>query len=234
MKTLRWWVLLLLFSAGCAGAPAHVGTDDLRTANVEDSSESCAASAGASEEGCYAPSCSEDECGLFRCEDLASPPYALRVAPARSADAATARIQRYWGGAVPLPGREAVFIIPWYRKEELPSVKAARKAISEWKRREKERHHIFPRAFEAYFRRNGIDIHKYTLLVDVAEHRRVHAGNDGGPWNRDWRMWIESQRTPPSQAAHFRHGGVMVERYGLIGVPMTYWQKLAMTAAAGE
>lgn len=129
MTTLRWWAVLLLF-AGCAGAAEHSRGDELLDTSVDESAEDCAQSAGASEEGCYAPSCSDDECGLFRCEDLASPPYALRLAPARSADGATARIQRYWGGAVPLPGREAVFIIPWYRgKEDLPSLKAARKAI---------------------------------------------------------------------------------------------------------
>ncbi|NTX67634.1 TIGR02269 family lipoprotein [Myxococcus sp. CA051A] len=219
-----------VLGACASGAPYEREVLEL----LEDSAEACAQSAGDNDEGCYAPSCGEEECGLYRCEDLASPPYALRFPPAQAAGGATARIQRFWGGAVPLPGRRPVFIIPWYREDDLPSVKAARKAIADWSRREKERHHIFPRAFEAYFRRNDIDIHQYTLLVDVAEHRRVHAGKDGGPWNQDWRVWIESQRRQPPRAAYFRHGGVMVERYGLIGVPMTYWQKLAVTAASGE
>ncbi|TQF13451.1 TIGR02269 family lipoprotein [Myxococcus llanfairpwllgwyngyllgogerychwyrndrobwllllantysiliogogogochensis] len=231
MTTLRWWAVLLLVSAGCAGAPEHVGSGDVLAASVEDSAESCAQSAGESEEGCYAPSCSEDECGLFRCEDLASPPYALRFAPARGADGATARIQRYWGGAVPLPGRQAVFIIPWYRRDDLPSVKAAKKAIAEWSRREKERHHIFPRAFEEYFRRSDIDIHQYTLLVDVAEHRRVHEGKDGGPWNRDWRKWIDANRFTATRDDHFKQGGRMITKYGLIGMPMTYWQTLRLYSA---
>lgn len=127
-----------------------------------------------------------------------------------------------------------MFIIPWYRAEELPSVKAAKKAIADWSRREKERHHIFPRAYEAYFRRIGIDIHQYTLLVDVVEHRRVHAGKNGGPWNRDWFNWIPQNGRSAKRADYFRHGGEMVERYGLIGIPMTYWQRLSLAAAAGE
>ncbi|WP_456094097.1 SitA6 family polymorphic toxin lipoprotein [Myxococcus guangdongensis] len=231
MRVIGWLAVLLL--AGCASSEHAVASDFTATLQ-DDSAEDCAQSAGDGDEGCYAPSCSDDECGLFRCEDLASPPYAFRTAPARSADAATARIQRYWGGAVPLPGREAVFIIPWYRRDELPSVKAAKKAIADWKRREKERHHIFPRAFADYFRGVGIDIHQYTLLVDVAEHRRVHAGKDGGPWNQDWFRWIQANQLRATRAAHFRHGGAMVERYGLIGVPMTYWQRLALSAASGE
>lgn len=234
MTLLRWWASLLLVTVGCAGAPAHIGSDDLRVASVEDSAEDCAQSAGASEAGCYAPSCGEEECGLYRCEDLASPPYALRFPPAQAAGSATARIERYWGGAVPLPGRQAVFIIPWYRRESLPSVAAARKAIADWHRREKERHHIFPRAFEAYFKGVGIDIHQYTLLVDVAEHRRVHAGREGGPWNQDWFDWIRANQLSATRADHFQHGGRMVERDGLIGVPMTYWQRLTLSAATGE
>nr|WP_323395768.1 TIGR02269 family lipoprotein [Myxococcus guangdongensis] len=231
MRVIGWLAVLLL--AGCASSEHAVASDFTATLQ-DDSAEDCAQSAGDGDEGCYAPSCSDDECGLFRCEDLASPPYAFRPAPARGADAATARIQRYWGGAVPLPGREAVFIIPWYRADDLPSVKAAKKAIADWKRRAKERHHIFPRAFADYFQGVGIDIHQYTLLVDVEVHRRVHAGKHGGPWNRDWRLWIQGHRGPPSRAEHFRYGGTMVERYGLIGVPMTYWQRLSLAAAAGE
>ncbi|NTX39368.1 TIGR02269 family lipoprotein [Myxococcus sp. CA033] len=227
-------MVVLLLVTGCAAAPEYIRAGELLDTSVDDSAEACAQSAGDNDEGCYAPSCGEDECGLYRCEDLASPPYALRLPPARAPDGATARIQRYWGGAVPLPGRQAVFIIPWYRRDKLPSVKAARKAIADWSRREKERHHIFPRAFEGYFATIGIEIHQYTLLVGVAEHRRVHEGKDGGPWNRDWFDWIQANRLRATRADHFRHGGRLVERYGLLGVPMTYWQRLSLAAAAGE
>ncbi|NTX08737.1 TIGR02269 family lipoprotein [Myxococcus sp. CA051A] len=233
MTTHRWWIVLL-WVTGCAGAPEYSRAGELLDTSVDDSAEDCAQSAGDNDEGCYAPSCGEEECGLYRCEDLASPPYALRFPPAQAAGGATARIQRYWGGAVPLPGRQPVFIIPWYRRDSLPSVKAARKAIADWSRREKERHHIFPRAFEAYFRGVGIDIHQYTLLVDVAEHRRVHAGTAGAPWNKDWYDWIRAHQLDATREDHFQQGGRMVERYGLIGVPMTYWKRLALSAAAGD
>jgi len=201
---------------------------------MEDSAEGCARSAGHDEAGCYAPSCTEEECGLYRCEDLASPPYALRLPPTQLPGDATARIQRYWGGTIPLPGRQPVFIIPWYRRETLPSAKAVRKAIAEWTRLPKERHHIFPRAYRWYFTRVGIDIDKYTLLVAVEEHRRVHAGVDGGPWNQDWWAWIRANQDSASREDHFLQGGKMVARYGLMGMPMTYWQKLSLLTAAGE
>ncbi|WP_434223582.1 SitA6 family polymorphic toxin lipoprotein [Myxococcus faecalis] len=226
--------MVLLLLSGCTSAPQFARGDELFDTGVEDSAESCASSAGHDEDHCHAPACDDEGCGLYRCEDLASPPYALRVAPGQAASGATARIQRYWGGAIPLPGRTPVFIIPWYRREELPSATSVRKAIAEWKRRPKERHHIFPRAFQPYFATIGIEIHKYTLLVAVEEHQRVHAGANGGPWNRDWRIWIDENRDTASRADHFRQGGKMVERYGLVGMPTTYWQRLSLLTASGE
>ncbi|MCP3101666.1 TIGR02269 family lipoprotein [Myxococcus sp. K15C18031901] len=224
LAVLLWCAVLV---TACASMPDPVG-DELLDSGVDDSAEECARSAASGEEtGCYAPACSEEECGLFRCEDLASPPLALRFPPAQTGGA-TARIQRYWGGAMPLPGRIPVFIIPWYRRDELPSVKAARKAIAEWTKRPKERHHIFPRAFAGYFEFVGIDIHQYTLLVAVEEHQRVHAGGKGGPWNRDWRKWIEANRISATRDDHFKQGGRMIAKYGLLGMPMTYWETLRL------
>lgn len=227
-----WAMVLLLL--GCTATPQLARGGELLDTGVEDSAEACARFTGHDEEGCYAPACGDEECGLYRCEDLASPPYALRVSPGQASAGATARIQRYWGGAVPLPGRTPVFVIPWYRREDLPSAKSVRKAIAEWQRRPKERHHIFPRALESYFTSVGIEIHKYTLLVAVEEHKRVHAGGNGGPWNRDWRVWIAENRDTASREDYFLQGGKMVERYGLVGMPMTYWQRLSLLTASGE
>ncbi|NTX66212.1 TIGR02269 family lipoprotein [Myxococcus sp. CA051A] len=228
LKAVTWMAVLM---TACASMPEQVGDAALLDNGVEDSSDSCARSAASGEEGgCYAPACGEEACGLFRCEDLASPPLALRFPPAQTGGA-TARIQRYWGGAVPLPGRQPVFVIPWYQREELPSVKAARKAIAEWTRRPKERHHIFPRAFAGYFEFVGINIHQYTLLVAVDEHHRVHAGENGGPWNRDWRKWIDANRFTATRDDHFKQGARMISKYGLIGMPMTYWQTLRLYSA---
>ena len=43
-------------------------------------------------------------------------------------------------------------------------MKSARQAIAEWTKQPKERHHIFPRAYEQYFTGIGVNIHDYTLI----------------------------------------------------------------------
>jgi uncharacterized lipoprotein (TIGR02269 family) len=87
-----------------------------------------------------------------------------------------------------------------------------------------EQHHIYPRAFRQWFSERGINIDEYTMLLEVAEHRRIHRGSNGGPWNEAWRKFIEHNRTAPIEEIH-RHAGKLIYEFGLLGVvtPFRRW-----------
>lgn len=49
------------------------------------------------------------------------------------------------------------------------------------------RHHIFPRQHEDWFKARGVDVDRYTLLLDEGTHQALHygggPGKGGGWWN---------------------------------------------------
>ncbi|MCP3105570.1 TIGR02269 family lipoprotein [Myxococcus sp. K15C18031901] len=230
MAALRsWWVMLLLL-AGCASAPV-AGRLDLP--REDDSAEDCAEAAEEDgDEGCVTVACVGDTCGLYRCEDVSSAPLALRGAGAPAPLPGVGYSpQRLWAGPQVMPGREPVLVFRKERPEELPSTKALRKARTEWEKAPKEKHHIFPRAFEAYFDRQGINIHEVVLAIDVKRHKELHSGVRGAPWNADWEVLInqliEEEASPQeSRRRLMEHAGYMIRKYGLVGMPMSYWQQL--------
>nr|WP_244224982.1 DUF2380 domain-containing protein [Corallococcus sicarius] len=113
-----------------------------------------------------------------------------------------------------------------HRREQLPSELRRQKAMEEWARRPKERHHIFPQAFERRFARKNIDVHQYVIAIDAEVHRRIHRGDAGGPWNRDWEEWLRWHGERARKPAYFEQASRMIQRYGLFGLTMTYWQSV--------
>ncbi|NVJ20968.1 TIGR02269 family lipoprotein [Myxococcus sp. AM011] len=225
MRVTTWALCLGALLWACA-TPSNVAHSDFAPLPAYDvSAEECAASA--EDGGCVALSCASGECGLYRCEDLASAPVAFR-GPMPAVPVASSQ-QRLWGAAQPLPGRGPVLVIPWNRAEELPSQARLRKAYAEWATVPKEKHHIFPRALEEYFTERGINIHEFALAIDVRRHREIHDGKDGGPWNKDWRAFIRMKEQKGRRAMKWElmeYAGVMIQRYNLVGMPMSYWTKL--------
>jgi hypothetical protein len=57
-----------------------------------------------------------------------------------------------------------------------------------------EKHHIYPQELKQWFVEAGIDIHQWTLALEVEEHRRIHRGANGGPWNEAWRRFRNANR----------------------------------------
>ncbi|WP_163869308.1 TIGR02269 family lipoprotein [Myxococcus eversor] len=225
MRMTNWVTCLGVILWSCA-TPSSVELSGAAPLPVDDvSAEECAATAG-DDSACVDLSCVSGECGLYRCEDLASAPVAFRgpiPAPAASSQ------QRLWGMAQPLPGRGPVLVIPWNRSEELPSQARLRKAYAEWASVPKEKHHIFPRALEQYFAERDINVHEFALAIDVRRHRQIHDGVDGGPWNEDWRAFIEKKEKGRRKARKWElmeHAGFMIQKYHLVGMPMSYWTKL--------
>ncbi|NTX40393.1 TIGR02269 family lipoprotein [Myxococcus sp. CA033] len=225
MRMTTWVTCLGVLPWACATPSSGVHGDAALLPVDDVSAEECAAAADDDSE-CVALSCASGECGLYRCEDLVSAPVAFRgpmPAPAASSQ------QRLRGPAQPLPGRGPVLVIPWHRAEELPSQARLRKAYAEWASVPKEKHHISPRALENYFTLRGINIHEFALAIDVRRHRQIHDGKDGGPWNADWRAFIEAKERGISKATKWElmeHAGFMIQKYHLVGMPLSYWTKL--------
>ena len=85
---------------------------------------------------------------------------------------------------------------------------------------------MFPQAFKDHFTLKGINIHKYVLLVDAEVHARIHRDAKGGPWNKDWKDFIEDEGDRAKIPRHFEHASWMIQKYGLFGLTMTYWQQV--------
>nr|BDT31085.1 TIGR02269 family lipoprotein [Myxococcus sp. MH1] len=227
----KWlWVTAAWLLIGCATTDAG---DRARLGDgAGQSASECAAES--EDAGCTVVACEGETCGLYRCEDVATPPLALRgSAPTRAARAP----QRNWLPSMPMPGREPVMVFKFHRDEELPSQARVRKAHAEWASGPKEKHHIFPRALEEYFTRRGINIHEFALAIDVAQHKRIHRDGYGGPWNSDWREFIQRVEKDGKRAERWElmeQAGYMIQKYGLVGMPMSYWQKLGDWSLAEE
>ena len=221
LRVVCLWLVLLL---GCASAPEPAPVRAECEASDEDQ--------------CLTHVCEDDVCALFRCEDVAPNRIvrargAMPVAPIFVAPGSGP--QRTWGSAQGLP-RDAVpvMVFRWHRREKLPSELRREKALQEWAKRPKERHHIFPQALKAGFELKGIEIHKYVLMIDAEVHARIHRGERGGPWNRDWRVFINRDDGTVLSSAYFEHASWMIQKYELFGLPMTYWQQIEISPVPFE
>ncbi|MCY1030544.1 TIGR02269 family lipoprotein [Corallococcus sp. BB11-1] len=224
---MRWlsWLLVGLW-CGCASTPpvaafspesvwAEAGTEQ----ECEDSGE----------DRCVAPLCTDEACALFWCEDLEPPGRIVRTRGATAPPVLVAPgsgPRRHWGSAQELP-RDArpVMVFRFHPRKKLPSQVQRERAMAEWAKRPKERHHIFPQAFKGHFLSKDIHIHQYVLAIDADLHKRIHRGEAGGPWNQDWRDYIRRHGTR-SNTAHFEQAWLMIQKYGLFGLTMSYWQQM--------
>jgi hypothetical protein len=127
-----------------------------------------------------------------------------------------------------VPKAEPVLVFHWYRPEDLPSQQEERRRYAAWRKRPKERHHIFPQALQRYFTSRGINIHEWTLVMDAAEHARIHKEADRGPWNTEWKDWIQRTGGQATKPMHFEHASFLIRKYNLFGIPATYWQTVEL------
>ncbi|MCY1030551.1 TIGR02269 family lipoprotein [Corallococcus sp. BB11-1] len=224
---MRWlcWLWVVLW-CGCASTSA-VATLSPEDVWAEAGTEQECEDSG--EDRCVAPLCTDEACALFWCEDLEPG----RIVRTRGATAPPVLVapgsgpRRHWGSAQELP-RDArpVMVFRFHPREKLPSQVRRDQAMAEWAKRPKERHHIFPQAYERHFLTKDIHIHQYVLAVDVDVHKRIHRGKNGGPWNRDWQAYIEGPGQKTSRLQHFDHAFLMIQKHGLFGLTMTYWQQV--------
>ena len=173
--------------------------------------------------------CDQHQCGLYLCREVVQHLSAGQVVLARNVTRPLPSpgpgIERYRGDAQGvLQDTRPVFIIPWGhrpRPELLPSQKQQLAEAEARRKRPHEGHHVYSRAFREWFTAQGINIDEYILPLEVSEHRRIHRGPNGGPWNAAWRKFIDEHPNPPKEEIH-RHAGQLLYEFGLFGVILPY------------
>ncbi|WP_187345224.1 TIGR02269 family lipoprotein [Cystobacter ferrugineus] len=170
--------------AACASSGPLLVEDSFPAEEVSSWEEGCA------DERSLVLACREDdeeECGFFRCRDVAHREVLLayRGGGGPVLPGASPAPRRWWGPTHIWPReREPIFTFRVNRRfdrQPLPfSLPPGRWA----------RHHLLPQAqeFREWFQSQGIsDIHQYTILIPESVHIRIHgAGPRGGLWNQAW------------------------------------------------
>ncbi len=200
---LRWLSLatLLLSACGTASPATFAGADaewDEAIECEEPGADQCVVLACDGEQG---------ECGVFACEDVDL--EAMSRAPlAYGAELAQ-------GGAYRPPFRSPGTSRNWrrtglrdgarprltfhfrYRDGYLPAFPRLEGKLI--------KHHLFPQAADlaAWFKKQGINPHDWTMVIPEHVHLRIHRGGGrGGAWNQAWREFRDAnptRRVPPAE-----------------------------------
>ncbi|WP_224244126.1 SitA6 family polymorphic toxin lipoprotein [Hyalangium gracile] len=226
---LRWaWLLLCSALAACATTSAS----SLESVEDDDAGEIVSFEEACTEESSLLALCAGERCGLYRCREVMEQAGAGRVVLTRGGPPVLPGPQagplRYRGSAQQLPrDTRPVFIIPWrHRQELLPSQQKLLEEQAAERSQPHERHHIFPRAFRAWFGLQGIDIDEYVIPLLVTKHRSIHLGANGGPWNAAWRKFIEAhQEEGVTKEEIYRYAGQLIYEFELFGPVVPYWKQ---------
>lgn len=177
----------------------------------------------AEEDRCNAFVCDEGGCSVFRCEDMAAGRVVLARGAAVAAPAAPRPPRRRLGGDVPLPGeKDAILTFRW-NNHPAPRLRSQQASVI----RDPVKHHIFPQQAELarWFRRKGLDIHQHTMVIERADHVRIHRGANGGPWNEAWREFhLQNQNATKEDI--WRHAMELLFRFELTGPVVPYSRRL--------
>lgn len=121
------------------------------------------------------------------------------------------------------PGAPPIFEIKIH--PEPPEAKLApsvRALLQEKNKDPYVKHHIFPQAFKPFFKEKGINVHDWVMILPLNEHKRIHRGERGGPWNADWNEWINLNGDNVNKTDIYRFAGEMIYRYCLAGTLTRY------------
>lgn len=64
-------------------------------------------------------------------------------------------------------------------------------------------------------------------MLDKQVHEKIHYGANGGPWNAEWRHFINANAFAPLQAIHL-FAVQMIFRFDLAGPVVPYYGKKAI------
>jgi uncharacterized lipoprotein (TIGR02269 family) len=230
-----WWLLSGLL-VGCAAAPHALGPEqtgcDEQPASFEQVCQ---------QEDTLLALCEGGQCAAYRCREVAE--Y-LRVGqvvrtrwpirpplPRPPPSPQTRReVGSPWSGPQGVAQQVTpVFIIPW--KGAAPPLPPGKVEVLESQEQPRgkpyEKHHIYPQAkdLKEWFTDKGIDIHQWTLALEVEEHRRIHRGANGGPWNEAWRRFKNAHRNATKLEIEL-HAGKLIYEFNLYGVVVPYSRQL--------
>jgi len=211
--------------------------------SVREEDAGCAQEAGSFDEVCRQEGsliavCSGRQCAAYRCSEVAESlrggqvvrtRFARPPQPSPQPNPLTRReVGSAWNGpqAVPQP----VLVIPWspIAQARLPPGQAqVLESQEQPPGRPYERHHIYPQEKELkeWFEEKGINIHEWTLALEVEEHRRIHRGAKGGPWNEAWRRFRDANRGATKLEIEL-HAGKLIYEFNLYGVVVPYSRQL--------
>lgn len=103
------------------------------------------------------------------------------------------RPTRWWGVPLVAPTTaEPIFEIPWNHWDTRERLTRRHPLACMLPPEPLEKHHIFPQQerLAVWFKRQGIDIHAFTVNLPRSVHRRLHSGGpEGGQWNEAWRQF---------------------------------------------
>ncbi|HZH16489.1 MAG TPA: TIGR02269 family lipoprotein [Archangium sp.] len=159
---------------------------------------------GSQDPSCVVPLCDEDRCALWRCREL------VEAAPSPSPSVVLAldttvglrppvvgNPNRWWGHPLAVPTyADPVFEIPWRNWKLRDQLARQKHPLGCMLPPEPlEKHHIFPQQqrLARWFKRKGIDIHAFTILLPRRFHQRLHSGGTAGwQWNEAWRQFQDN------------------------------------------
>jgi len=184
------------------------------------------------EEGCADAStvvllCEGSDCGFFRCRDLDVEPGGVQLTRGgfMTSPAAPGRRPGRWRRG-PWQPRNVGPVLTFRLNPSLDpkSPPLARPQLPPGRY---VRHHLFSQASDlaAWFKKQGVNIHGFTMVIEETVHYRIHSGGPGGGrWNEAWRQF---KRANPyaSPEEIYRHAGELIYRFELIGPIVPYYSR---------
>ena len=89
-------------------------------------------------------------------------------------------------------------------------------------------HHIFPQKHRAFFRKNGIDVDEFAVLMDRTSHLQMHTAREG--YNAAWNSFVDTcqaQELSPNQTKQYsiRYAGQLLSEFGLGDTDISQYRK---------
>ncbi|NMO19186.1 TIGR02269 family lipoprotein [Pyxidicoccus fallax] len=218
MRSRPWMLLAVLLLCGCA-----TSSPEVRAFEEAERAEACEY---ADSEQCLVLVCEGGDCGLFDCEDVDTDAVArapvrpdVELAQGYYRPPYRAPAFRNWRNTGLRPGARPRMVFHFrYREGFLPALPREPGKLVH--------HHLFPQQSDLalWFTRNGVDIHKFTILIPEHIHRQIHSGTGrGGMWNQAWREYYNVMRRQRVNSEDLHRKAVeLIFRFELTGPVVPY------------
>lgn len=221
--------LLLLVSAGLSLLACGGATPAVR-AWEETAQEGRSKCDDPNADQCVVFACEEEECGVFRCEDVHWEPvtsapltHGAELARGFRPPPRAPSLHRNWRRAGLREDARPLMTFHFrYRYGFLPAFPRLEGTL--------RKHHLFPQAneFREWFRAHGINVHDWTMVIPLQAHQRIHGGDGrGGLWNEAWREFMRNNlRRRLTQEELIRKAFELTYRFDIVGPIIPYGHRL--------